>query len=220
MEDKNITAKLKTNKKQIPKVDKVDKAEKVEKAEKAEKAEKEDKVVISDAKNINLYKNFILEEYIYLKPIDLNNKIDAIILQKLQKKVEGRCIKIGYVMPTSVKILVRSLGIINNASFDGSTTYKITYTADICNPVIGQIIQCQVGNIDKSQTICYIMQNNTNDLAETSPIEIYLFKQNHLGNTDFMKLKVGDIINVKIILSKWEFKDQQIISIAQYVNTI
>jgi DNA-directed RNA polymerase subunit E'/Rpb7 len=180
--------------------------------------------------NSELYKNIILEEYIYLKSADLNNKIDNIILQKLKKKVEGKCIKIGYVIPDSVKIIIRSVGMINNANFDGITTYKIQYTADICNPVIGQVIQCQVGNIDKSQTICYIMQNNvlpksmpdvanTSD-SETSPIEIYLFKHHHLGNTEFLELKKNDIINVKIGGSKWEYKDTQIISIAQYINKV
>jgi len=186
------------------------------------------------AKNTELYKNVILEEYIYLKATDLNNKIDDIILLKLRKKIEGKCIKIGYVMPGSVKIIVRSLGIINNANFDGITTYKIQYTADICNPGIGQIIQCEIGNIDKSQIICYVntpngdlQQRGTldsklrfNATPEKSPLEIYLFKHHHLGNTEFAALQKGDIVNVKIGGSKWEYKDKQIICIAQYINKV
>jgi DNA-directed RNA polymerase subunit E'/Rpb7 len=168
------------------------------------------------SKNIStdteLYKNVILEEFIYLKPIDLNNKIDDIILRKLQRKIEGKCIKIGYVIPNSIKIVMRSLGIINNANFDGITTYKVKYTADICNPAKGQVIQCVVGNIDKSQVICYI------DTPEKSPVEIYLFKHHHLGNIEFSQLEKGDTINVKIGGSKWEYRDRQIISIAQYIN--
>jgi DNA-directed RNA polymerase subunit E'/Rpb7 len=178
-----------------------------------------------DKKDSELYKNVILDEFIYLKAADLNNKIDDIILLKLQKKIEGKCIKIGYVMPNSVKIVMRSLGIINNANFDGVTTYKVKYTADICNPVIGQIVKCEVGNIDKSQTICYVDTPDTpatknKELSEKSPIEIYLFKHHHLGNTEFAQLQKGDIINVKIGGSKWEYRDKQIISIAQYVNKL
>jgi hypothetical protein len=116
-------------------------------------------------------------------------------------------------MPNSVKIVMRSLGIINNANFDGITTYKIKYTANVCNPTINQIIQCNVGNIDKSQVICYIDEKSDN-----SPIEIYLFKHNHVGNVIFASLKEGDIINVKIGGSKWEFKDTQINSIAEFVS--
>jgi DNA-directed RNA polymerase subunit E'/Rpb7 len=163
--------------------------------------------------NQDLYKTLLLEEFIYIKPIELNNKIDNIILSKLKRKVEGRCIKYGYIIPNSIEIKTRSLGMINNASFDGKTTYKINYTADVCNPTINQIIQCSVGNIDKSQVMCYI-----DDIPEKSPIEIYLFKHNHVGNVIFASLKEGDIINVKIGGSKWEFKDTQINSIAEFVS--
>jgi hypothetical protein len=75
-----------------------------------------------------------------------------------------------------------------------------------------QIIQCIVGNIDKSQVICYI------DSPEISPIEIYLFKHTHVGNIEFSTLKEDDIINVKIGGSKWEYKDTQINSIAQFIS--
>jgi len=163
--------------------------------------------------NKELYKTLLLEEYIYIKPIELNNKIDDIILLKLKRKVEGICIKYGYIIPNSIEIKTRSLGMINNASFDGKTTYKINYTADVCNPTINQIIQCTVGNIDKSQVICYI-----DNIPEQSPIEIYLFKHNHVGNVIFASLKEGDIINVKIGGSKWEYKDTQINSIAEFIS--
>ena len=129
------------------------KDDKDEKDTKDEKDEKE-KYISGSNKNKDLYCNIVLDEYIYLRPIDLNNKIDDIILDKLKRKVEGRCLKVGYVIPNSVNIKTRSLGMINNASFDGMTTYKITFTADVCNPVIGQLIECEVGNIDKSQVIC------------------------------------------------------------------
>ena len=176
----------------------------------ADESQNESKVI----NNINseLYKTLLLEECIYIKPIELNKKIDDIILYKLKRKVEGRCLKYGYIIPNTVEIKTRSLGMINNASFDGSTTYKIKYTANVCNPVINQIIQCIVGNIDKSQVICYI------DTPEQSPIEIYLFKHNHVGNVEYESLKEGDIINVKIGGSKWEYKDTQINSIAEFVS--
>ena len=175
----------------------------------ANKAAKKEKKV-----NEELYKTVILNEYIYLKPTDLNFKIDNIILTKLKNKVEGKCQKVGYIIPNSIKIQTRSLGMINNASFDGMTTYKVIYTCDVCNPTIGQVIQCSVGNIDKSQVICYIGN------SETSPIEIYLFKQNHVGNIEFASLKKNDIINVKIGGNQWGYNDKQINSIAQFVNIV
>jgi hypothetical protein len=41
-----------------------------------------------------------------------------------------------------------------------------------------------------------------------------------VGNVEFASLEKGDLINVKIGGSKWEYKDKQIISIAQYVNKV
>lgn len=161
-----------------------------------------------------LYKTLMLDEFIYLKPIDLNSKIDDVILARLKKKVEGKCIKYGYLMPNSIKILSRSMGIINNTNFDGITMYKIKYSAEICNPAIGQVVQCQVFNIDKSQVICYI------DKPDSSPLELFLFKHHHTNNTDFAALKIGDIVNVSVGGSKWEYRDTRIIVIAQYVNTV
>ena len=180
--------------------------------EKSENGEKTEPKSINKNINNDLYKTLLLDEYIYIKSVDLNKKIDDIILFKLKRKVEGRCLKYGYIIPNSIEIKTRSLGMINNASFDGTTTYKIKYTANVCNPTINQIIQCSVGNIDKSQVICYI------DKPEQSPIEIYLFKHNHVGNVEYASLKEGDIINVKIGGSKWEYKDTQINSIAEFIS--
>jgi DNA-directed RNA polymerase subunit E'/Rpb7 len=170
--------------------------------------------VVNDSKNVNhdLFKKVILEDYIYLKGRHLNKKIDDVILDRLCKKVEGKCFKVGYVQPGSVSIVKRSVGVLNNSSFEDITTYKVTYTVNVCNPVNGQIIQCEVGNIDKSQVICYV---GTHD---NSPVEIYLYKHFHVGNNDFIALKKGDVINVKIGISKWEYKDTQITSIAQFIT--
>jgi DNA-directed RNA polymerase subunit E'/Rpb7 len=202
--NENIESKDKKNKKDNIKETSKETSKEVDKKEK----EKEKQI------NEELYKNIVLDEYIYLKPTDLNFKIDNIILTKLKWKVEGKCHKVGYIIPNSIVIQSRSLGMINNASFDGMTTYKVIFTCDVCNPVIGQIIQCKVGNIDKSQVICYIGE------SEISPIEIYLFKQNHVGNTEFAALKNNDIINVKIGGNQWGYNDKQINSIAQFVNLV
>ena len=173
--------------------------------------------VVDDSKNVNhvnhdLFKKVILEDYIYLKGRHLNKKIDDVILDRLCKKVEGKCFKVGYVQPGSVSIVKRSVGVLNNSSFEDITTYKVTYTVNVCNPVNGQIIQCEVGNIDKSQVICYV------GTPDNSPVEIYLYKHFHVGNNDFIALKKGDVINVKIGISKWEYKDTQITSIAQFIT--
>ena len=55
--------------------------------------------------NKELYKKLLLEEYIYITPKELNNKIDDIILIKLKKQVESKCIKYGYIIPNTIEII-------------------------------------------------------------------------------------------------------------------
>ena len=166
-------------------------------------------------KNNELYKYLLLEEYIYIIPSELDKNIDDIILSKLKKKNEGKCYgNYGYIIPNTVEIKKRSSGLINNSSFDGKITYKVNYIANVCKPVDNIIVECIVISIDKSQIICYI------DDKKTSPLEIYLFKHNHQGNDEFLNLKEGDIINVKIGGSKSQHKDTQIVCIAEYLDKV
>lgn len=169
----------------------------------------------TNKKNNELYKYLLLEEYIYVIPSELYKNIDTIILSKLKKKNEGKCYgNYGYIMPNTVEITKRSVGLINNSSFDGKITYKVNYIANVCKPNDNIIVECIVTSIDKSQIICYI------DNKKTSPLEIYLFKHNHQGSDEFLTLKEGDIVNVKIGGSKSQHKDTQIVCIAQYLHKI
>tara|TARA_B100001057_G_scaffold500376_1_gene615094 strand:+ start:1516 stop:2013 length:498 start_codon:yes stop_codon:yes gene_type:complete len=154
------------------------------------------------------YKTYILNETITLEPKSLNFIIDDILLKNLKEKVEKKCINVGYIRPNSVKILSRTMGMINNADFTGKISYTIKYSADVFKMNNNQMIMCRVANMDKSQTICYLGDQ------EDSPVEIYLFKHHHVGNQKFANLKVNDIINVKIAGFKYEFKDTQMIAIA------
>ena len=162
-------------------------------------------------KNDNsIYRVTKLRENIYLTPKDINKSINEIILNKLKKKVEGKCIKEGFIRKDSVKILSRSLGVMNNSNFESGVHHTVVFTAEVCSLNNGQIIEAEVENIDKSQVICYI--GNTSD----SPVEIYMFKHHHVGNSEFAALKKGDIVKIKISCSKYDFNDKQIVAIGLF----
>ena len=161
---------------------------------------------------MDLAKPLVLKDCIFLSAKDINNKIETTILDKIRKDIEGKCIKAGYVMPESVKIISRSLGSINNSNFTSVITFNVIYQASICNPGIGAEIKCYVASIDKSQIVCYIHG------IDKSPMEIYLHKNHHIGNVEFVNLKVNDKVNIKILASKFNFGDEQIIAIGQYLG--
>lgn len=160
----------------------------------------------------NIFETIKLKENIYLNSSDINHNISNIILNKLRKKVEGKCIKEGFIRRNSVNVLSRSLGVMNNSNFDSGVHYVVVYSADVCNLTNGQVIEAEVENIDKSQIICYI--GNSNE----SPIEIYMFKHHHVGNIEFANLSKNDIVKIEIACSKYDFNDTQIVAIGKYIS--
>lgn len=159
-----------------------------------------------------IFERIILEENINLTSKDTNYNINDIITKKLAKKVEGKCIKEGYIKKDSIEIVNRSLGVLINSNFDSTVNYVVKYSADVCMLSNNQIIECEIFSIDKSQIICYVGEKSN------SPVEIYLFKHHHVGNVDFINLRKEDTIKVKIIGTKYEFKDTQIIAIAEFLE--
>ena len=61
---------------------------------------------------MDIAKPLELRDCVFLSARDINSKIDKTLLQKIKNDVEGKCIKAGFVMPDSVKIVSRSLGAI------------------------------------------------------------------------------------------------------------
>jgi DNA-directed RNA polymerase subunit E'/Rpb7 len=160
--------------------------------------------------NDSIYRITKLKENIHLTPKDINKNINDIVLNKLKKKVEGKCIQEGFIRKDSVKVLSRSLGVMNNSNFESGVHYIVVFTAEVCSLNNGQVIEAEVENIDKSQVISYI--GNSND----SPVEIYMFKHHHVGNSEFASLSKGDIVKIKVSCSKYDFNDKQIVAIGSY----
>ena len=162
----------------------------------------------------DIYQSLALTENINLTPADTNYNIDEILKKKLALKVEGRCIKEGYVKPDSVEIISRTLGHLINSNFSGTINYVIKFKADICIISNNQIVTCEIYNKDKSAAICYIGE------PETSPVEIYLHQQHHIGNIEYANLKKEDIIKVKIARTSYEYKDKKIIANGTLVEKV
>lgn len=162
----------------------------------------------------DIYESKVLEENINLTPKDTNYNIDEIIKKKLADKVEGKCVKEGYIRPGSVEIISRTSGRLINSDFTGTANYVIKFRADVCILSDNQIVTCEVHNVDKSSVICYV-----GDPA-ISPIEVYLYKQHHIGNIDYANLKLEHIVKIKIVKSRFKFKYTQIRAIGELVEKV
>lgn len=162
-----------------------------------------------------IYHTRILSENIQLMPKTLNSyDLDKVILDILKKKVEGKCISDGFIKLDSVEIVSRSLGCMENHVFNGSVSYFIKYKAEICSPVMGQIIECYVDTNDETNSVCYV-----GDEA-TSPVEIYLFRENYVGNAEYASLRQGDRVAIRVQKTQVEFGNDKILVGAEFLGKI
>merc|ERR1711935_773082 len=160
----------------------------------------------------NIFVNNILNTTLQIKPNQIGDNIDDILLDKLKKKVEGKCDRNGYIRHDSVKILKRSMGHIIQGNFNGSCNFRINYLVDICRPVEGMIIKGIIRNLNKMGLFCEVHD------IEPSPLSIILAKQHHLNDSDFEKKKLDDVINIEIIGIKFNYNDNQISCIGRLSN--
>ena len=156
------------------------------------------------AANGRLYSKGVISKRIIIPFDKITNDIQRVLLNRVIKKYEDKCILEGYIKKNSCKILQHSSGIIegNNVKFN------IMFECEICYPVEGMYIDCVVKNVTKAGIRAEIDE-------EKSPLVIFLARDHHYNNTTFAKLTEGDIINVRVVGQRFELNDDNISVIAE-----
>lgn len=161
----------------------------------------------------NLYESRILTNTVSILPQEFNViDINALLLKKLTSKIGKYCISDGIVNTDTIDILSRSLGAMHNFDTNGSVHYVIKYRADVCNPRQGQILKCIVDEHTDTQTICYIGDE------QSSPLEIYLSKQNYIGNHEYAALKKGDNVFIRVVICNIDASRDKIDTIGEFLG--
>jgi len=155
----------------------------------------------------NIFFNCVLKKKINVASKFLNENIDIYISKHLKNKIEGLCIDEGFVEPGTIEIIKKSIGNISGSRFTGDVTYEVLYTAKVCNPIIGNVIDCKVKFINKLG----ILGNN-------GPITIIVGKQFHTNDNELIKISENDIIKVEVIAKKFSLNDKEIKIIGKLWN--
>ena len=92
---------------------------------------------------------------VQITPQERNADSEDTILEKLKKKVEGKCDSFGYIKPGSCQILKEVL-VDSKGSVELVKYFKVTYSVEVCNPVEGMIVKCKVKNINKMGIFCVL----------------------------------------------------------------
>jgi len=135
---------------------------------------------------------------------EINGNIENIILFKLKKQLEGKCIREGFVLPGSVEIVSRSAGTAQLSHFNANFIFHIQYSAKICNPVEGDIVEAEITNVNKMGILARAGE------GDPPPLSILLAKQHHMNNDKFEKMREGYNIRVKIIGKRFDSGENQI----------
>lgn len=152
-------------------------------------------------------KDLILYTRVVLNPHQINNELYLNLKKNLMDKIEGKCIKDGYVIQIH-KIMDYKNGVIEPENFTGSVIYDIKYFAKVCmalkeSTIVAKIVSfipnanlllAEFGSIIK-----IILAKNKRDLNEKNFIIgndksiLHKATQKKIGINDYVKIQLKSI---------------------------
>lgn len=151
----------------------------------------------------------VFEEQVPLTPKDMRQEItsiDTILAQKLQAKLEGRCSRNGFVLPNTIKILSRSMGMVEKGRFTGNLLFHVQAEAQVLNPPDGLVVTGEV--IRKNKMGVYVNYMDA--------IRIIVPRDLNIGNEEFENVEVGESVKVEIKKSRFQVNDDYILSVGLF----
>jgi hypothetical protein len=149
------------------------------------------------------------QEKVYLTPKDLHNElksIDVILIDKLKERLEQRCSPHGYVLPGTLELITRSTGMVDSGRFTGDWAFLIKAKGKVLHPPEGTVVEVEV--LKSNKMGIYAVYENA--------IRIMVPRDLHLGDDEFDQIQVGEHIRVEIQKSRFQLKDQFIVSVGIY----
>lgn len=156
----------------------------------------------------------LFEEKIAITPKDMNRlstePLNAILLKHLRDKLENKCSIHGFVLPKTLEILSRSMGLIENGRYTGNVMFHIQAQGKVYNPSNGVKITSQV--MKKNKMGLYIIYEDA--------IRILIPRDLHLGNEEFEAVQPGDTVEVEIRKSRFQVNDPFILSVGIFLKRV
>ena len=157
----------------------------------------------------------IFERKITLTPRELNKvskikSIDSLILEKVQRELEGKCSQHGWVIPQSLKLLSRSLCHCEAGRFTGAMTTWVQAEGGVYYPVDGMEFDAEV--VKKNKMGMFVLYNDA--------IQVMVPRDLHLENEEYHDAGIGDKIRVEIKKSRFQVNDPYILSVGVFKGVV
>tara|TARA_Y100001958_G_C21171619_1_gene503284 strand:+ start:459 stop:1037 length:579 start_codon:yes stop_codon:yes gene_type:complete len=147
-----------------------------------------------------LWMKNMLTRRIVLPFYSIGSNIRENIQKKLEKNLYNKCSKEGYIKSDSIKILSYSSGLVEA----DNVVFEVMFECDICHPVEGQIIKCEVKNITRAGIRAVYTKE------KVSPITVFVARDHHYNNEAFLKVKENQEITIRVIGIRYELHDETI----------
>ncbi len=132
--------------------------------------------------------------------------IDKLLEEKIKTQYEGKCSRNGYVVPSSVKLLSRSAGLIEKGRFTGDILFYAEAESTVLQPPDGYVLEGEV--IRKNKMGMYVNYRDA--------IRVIVPRDLHIGDEEFDEVQVGEIVRVEIKKSRYQVNDTSILSVGVY----
>jgi len=137
--------------------------------------------------------------------------LDDILTKKIKEQYEGRCSRNGYVLPNSVQMISRSMGMVEKGRYTGDILFYAEASAKVLQPPDGIVIEGTV--IRQNRMGMYIDYQGA--------IRVMVPRDLHIGEVEFNDLvKVGDTVRVEIKKSRYQVNDTSILSVGIFKGKV
>jgi len=151
---------------------------------------------------------------VVLKPNEINQEFDDIILKKLKSIYENVCSKYGYIKNNSIKILKRSIGVIKTQHFNGNICFDVVCIAEICNPIQGSIIKCIV----KAKNSLGLLAEGYYDKIPILEIIVPKISAGIQSEVNLDSIAIGQEIKIEVCGKKYQLFDKHISIIGKAIK--
>ena len=155
---------------------------------------------------MSLFKSVYLDQRMALTPMEFREAagdIDAHLIGKLRKRLEGQCCTHGYVRPGSTQILARSMGQAEHGRFTGDFLYNVKVKVMCLLPHADQIVEGRILKMNKLGAYALIVD----DGRIREAMRILLPRDLHLGSAEFDALEEGQGVRIRLLRSRFQAND-------------
>ena len=141
---------------------------------------------------------------------DITN-LDELLEKKIKEQYEGRCSRNGYVLPNTVQMISRSMGMVEKGRYTGDVLFYAEAAAKVLQPPDGIEIEGTV--IRQNRMGMYIDYQGA--------IRVMVPRDLHIGEVEFNDLvKIGDTVRVEIKKSRYQVNDTSILSVGIFKGRV